>query len=78
MPIYPRRKTVPIKAHPLVQEVFKEMIRQNVTYDAISERSGVSKRVIERWRLSTEPQLTTLLLVMGALGLKLQVIKDDE
>ena len=78
MPIHPRRKTIPSRAHPLVQEVFKEMIRQNMTYDELSDKSGVSKKVIERWRLATEPQLTTLQLVMGVLGMKLQAVKNDE
>jgi DNA-binding phage protein len=78
MTLRPRHKTIPDKAHPFVQDIFKEMIRQNMTYDELSERSGVSKKILERWRLATEPQLTTLHLVLKALGLKLQVVKENE
>ena len=68
-------KTIPTRAHPLVQCIFRAMNDQNVTYQELSERSGVTKKVLERWRLNCTPQLVTLELVLKALGLKL-VIED--
>jgi transcriptional regulator with XRE-family HTH domain len=74
----PRVKSIPSKAHPVVQAIFTEMNNQNMTYNELSERSGVSKKLIERWRLSTEPQLSTLWPVLNVLGLKLVVIKEHD
>jgi transcriptional regulator with XRE-family HTH domain len=66
----PRIKTIPEKAHPVVQAIFREMNSQNMTYNDLADRSGVSKKLLERWRLSTEPQLSTLWPVLNVLNLK--------
>ena len=69
-------KTIPINAHKLVQGVFSAMNEQNMTYDELAEKAGVSRKILERWRLNSTPQLATLERVLKALGLQLVIYND--
>jgi len=68
-----RAKTIPSRAHPIVQAVFEEMNEQKITYAELSDRSGVNVKVFERWRLAVSPQLGTIESVLKALNLELKV-----
>ena len=71
-----KNKTIPSKAHPLVQQIFVMMNEQGRTYQELADKAGVKPRVLERWRLNVMPQLHTLELVLGALGANLVIFKD--
>lgn len=66
-------KSIPSRAHPLVQAIFGEMNHQKMTYAQLSDRSQVAIKVLERWRSGVMPQIQTLELVMEALNLELKV-----
>ena len=71
-----KNKSIPLKAHPLVQQIFMLMNEQGKTYQELADKAGVKPRVLERWRLNVMPQLHTLELVLGALGAKLTIYKE--
>lgn len=68
-----KNKTIPSRAHPLVQKIFGEMNHQQMTYAQLSSKSKVAVKVLERWRSGVMPQIQTLELVMEALNLELKV-----
>jgi transcriptional regulator with XRE-family HTH domain len=72
-----KNKTIPTKAHPLVQQIFMLMNEQGRTYQELADKAGVKPRVLERWRLNVMPQLHTLELVLGALGARLTINKEN-
>lgn len=72
-----KNKSIPLKAHPLVQQIFMLMNEQGRTYQELADKAGVKPRVLERWRLNVMPQLHTLELVLGALGAKLTINKEN-
>lgn len=69
-------KSIPLKAHPVIQAIFLEMNNQKMTYAQLAEKSGVGFKMLERWRTGVSPQLQTLHLVLSALNLKLVALKE--
>jgi len=64
----PRLVTVPERACAHVKLVFEEMRRQQVTYDAITEGSGVQRASMKAWRIRNYPSLQNLRAALGFLG----------
>ena len=71
-----KQKSIPPKAHPIVQTIFLEMNNQRITYIQLAEKSGVGFKMLERWRTGVSPQLQTLELVLSALDLTLVTMKE--
>jgi transcriptional regulator with XRE-family HTH domain len=71
-----KQKSIPLKAHPIVQAIFLEMNNQRITYVQLAEKSGVGFKMLERWRTGVSPQLQTLELVLSALDLTLVTMKE--
>jgi transcriptional regulator with XRE-family HTH domain len=71
-----KQKSIPPKAHPIVQAIFLEMNNQRITYVQLAEKSGVGFKMLERWRTGVSPQLQTLELVLSALDLTLVTMKE--
>lgn len=70
-----KKKTIPEKAHPLVQSIFDEMNNQKMTYIQLADKAGISFKILERWRTGVTPQLQTLAVVLTALNLTLTVVR---
>ena len=71
-----KRKTIPLKAHHVVQAIFEEMNQQKMSYIQLADKAGISFKILERWRTGVTPQLQTLALVLSALDLTLVVMKE--
>ena len=71
-----KQKSIPPRAHPIVQAIFLEMNNQRITYVQLAEKSGVGFKMLERWRTGVSPQLQTLELVLSALDLTLVTMKE--
>lgn len=63
--------TIPDHVGPHVKLVFAEMRRQNITYDAAEEGSGVRRAALKAWRNKNKPSLDSIEAVLGFLGFDL-------
>lgn len=66
-----RRLKEPVNVHPLVQELFAEMNRQQIGVLDMSKRSGVNKNTLNDWKARSNPQVQNLDACFAVLGLKL-------
>ena len=66
-----RRLKEPVNVHPLVQELFAEMNRQQIGILDMSKRSGVNKNTLNDWKARSNPQVQNLDACCAVLGLKL-------
>lgn len=64
----PSRVTVPAHGHPLAKLLFSEMRRQRKTYSDLEWESGVLKGTFKRWRVDSNPGLTSIAATLGACG----------
>lgn len=65
--------------HPLVTALFEEKDRQGVTYDRLSETSGVSRSALVYWKAGKrEPGVMSLQAAFNALGVDLVAVKAGE
>lgn len=69
---------VPKNVSPLITELFREINRKQVRVLDLEARSGVSRKVVDRWRRTHSPRLETLAAVGGVLGLELVWRKKEE
>lgn len=61
-------------AHPLVKALSVEMDRKRETTDAVSARSGIAARTIEKWRQGSSPNLFLFVAVANTVGLDLRLV----
>jgi len=61
------------RAHPAVARLMSAMHDQNVTYELMSRRSGVSVSAMKRWRRGTPPDLANIEACLQVVGLELVV-----
>ena len=64
-------KTIPEKVDPLVKNLYVEMRKQQATYQAVADRSGVSASMIVKWRSGHTPNLASIRAAYNALGMDL-------
>lgn len=67
----PSHYTIPKRAHPIVQFIYKQIIQQQTTLSELEEKSGVNRNTIHSWRHRCIPSITNIDAVLGALGYKL-------
>jgi transcriptional regulator with XRE-family HTH domain len=60
--------TIPERVGLHVKLVFAEMKRQNKTYDAVEEGSGVRRAALKAWRHKNRPSLESIEAALGFLG----------
>lgn len=63
--------TIPEKAHPLTAKLFSLMLEQNVTYQDIENRAGVSYWTLKNWRRGQLPNLDNLTAAYQVVGYEL-------
>lgn len=56
--------------HPFVAIIFETMRKDNLSYNIIARRSGVSVYTLRRWRRRNNPALANLQAVWDVLGIK--------
>lgn len=65
---------IPSRAHPLVKELYREMIRRRRTYADIAKESGVAGSTIRDWRSRSIPRVDLLEAALNAVGLRLEIV----
>ena len=66
------------RAHPLVRQLIAEINRQQVTWDSMYQRTGVSRSVLNSWRTAYTPSLALLEACYNVLGYTLQPVRKDD
>lgn len=74
---WPTRLKVPSHAHPIVRDLFREMIRTNVPAAQVSLCAGLGEHTVAGWKHS-EPTLANLDAALNVLGLRLAILPLDE
>lgn len=69
--------TVPPKAHPLVRELLTLMNQHQVTKRFIAQRAGIHVDSFQDWRYKCRPRIENLEACLGALGYRLEIVRDD-
>lgn len=65
----------PIRANPLVAQMFNEMHLQRIGVLDLSDRSGVNVNTLKDWRTRTNPNIVNFNACLNVLGLELKVCK---
>lgn len=74
----PPRVTLAPTAHPLVQELFREMYVQQIGVVELANRAGVNKNTLKDWRTRTTPNIKDLIACFNVLGLDLVIRKQRD
>lgn len=74
-----RRVRVPLKAHPLVRQLFVEMNQARIGLTDVAERAGLAVSTFKGWRTKHTPRVVELEACYNVLGLTLTVtkVKDE-
>lgn len=72
-------KPVTIPAvNPLVQDVFRGMIEQGMTYEEFSAKSGLGEHCLANWRAGHRPLIDNLQIALETVGLELHVSRKRD
>lgn len=67
-----------IYIHPMVRWIHQEVMDKNITYEKLSQTSGIGANTIRKWRNNNStPSVADLEAVVNALGGSLVIVKVE-
>jgi len=70
--------TVPERADPVVQELFRRANAKGLQYKHLARTSGVSQDALAKWQQGTSPVLANLVAALEVVGLRLTVEEVEQ
>lgn len=67
-----------VPRHPLVARLQQLCYTSNLGQDELAELAGINNVTLHAWFRGATPQLMTFEAVLGALGYKLVIVKDEK